>query len=66
MEMTDVSNACAALTHMTVYSITSTVGYWEGNVRLCTVLMVTSDRNWTLVGKSLKINSFDFDFYIVN
>jgi len=25
--MTDVSNACAALTHMHVYSITSTNGY---------------------------------------
>jgi len=31
--MTNVSNACDALTHMNVYSITNTNGYWEGNGR---------------------------------
>jgi len=46
--MTNVSNACAALTHMNVCSITGTDRYSEDNGRLCAMLMVTmSDGIWT-------------------
>ena len=62
--MTNVSNACAVLTHVTIYSITSTDDYVYGNSRLYAMLMVTMrSRIWTWIGKPLKTNSFDFDFY---
>ena len=48
-------NTCAALIHMTVYSITYTDSYSDGNGRFCTMFMVTmSDRIWAWIGKPSK------------